>query len=287
MSWRKHPSSVASQEQHLEEILNNLTEKELETAAKSSYVYFQKPSPETRHMYAKQCAQRFLSTTQDVSKALKRMKETMRFREKLDVDELRKAFEGPVVPLEPLKEHLASGSLYVQGFDKEGRSTYVFVPRKVKRHDDEWTLKEHVYTLERAIACSRACDKTVNAVVDFNGFSLRNAPPTHVGKEFMTVFRKHYAGALNQVYLVDAPMAFVCLWAVFKPILGKKTRDKINFVKSKRSRLGQLYEKDQLAAWMMVGGTKNRDIDVDEYLHQTPFDCAFDEGIPRDTSARG
>ena len=289
LTWHVEGCTTGSpKDAQLHEILALLTDEEVETAALSSYAYSRNPFPETRCFYAKQYAKRFLSSSGCAKKALDRMKATLRFRQNLDVDGLRNAFDGSDNDLiAPLKEHLATGSLYVEGFDKEGRSTYVFVPRKVEHHDGEWTLKSHVYTLERAIACSQADDKTVNAVVDFNGFSLRNAPPTQVGKEFMTTFRKHYAGAINQIFLVDAPTAFLCLWAVFKPFIGVKTRNKIHFVSSRQHRLAKLYKKNQLASWMIPDGAKNRELDVDEYLFQTPFDCAFDdESLPQETFAQ-
>jgi len=267
------------EEEQLQFILNALSEEEIEVAARSSYTYLKNPKDTNRNAYAKQFALRFLRSKKDEKKALAKMQSTIQFRTEIDIDGLRLAFEDLDSEYhEPLKEQLKSKMLKVQGYDKEGRATYIFTPRNVQGHDEEWTLKEHIYTLERAIACSHAPDKTVNAVVDFNGFSVtQHAPPTHIGKQFMLTLRNHYAGSVNQIFLVDAPFAFNALWTIFKPFVGSKTRHKIHFVKSNHSKLKKWYNDDQAASWMMPGGTKNREFDLDEYLHETAFNEAFDE----------
>jgi hypothetical protein len=95
--------------------------------------------------------------------------------------------------------------------------------------------------------------------------------------QFLTTLRSHYAGVISHIFIIDAPTCFQCLWTVFKPFVAKETREKMHFVKSKHGCLAEHYEKDQAACWMMPGGTKNRDLDVDEYLYQTPFDRAFED----------
>ena len=94
---------------------------------------------------------------------------------------------------------------------------------------------------------------------------------------FMKTLRRHYVGAIHNIYLIDAPSSFSWLWTLFKPLIGSKTRDKIHFVSSKRNGLSQFYEADHAARWMMETGEKNRQLNVQEYLYETPFDCSFDE----------
>jgi len=192
-----------------------------------------------------------------------------------------------------LTEQLRFKSVYVHGFDQEGRSTYIFIPRKVQSHDPDWTLKQHLYTLERAIACSRAPDRTVNAIVDFAGFSMANhAPPTAIGQQFMVTFRNHYAGAVHRIFVLNAPTSFWCLWSLFKPLVAIQTRAKIIFVNTPLPNIGPIhnnkdilhdhYDPDQINESMMEGGLA-RDFSVNEYLYKTPFDRAFDD-VRRDES---
>ena len=271
-------------------LVSQLSSHEREVAARASYSYLcNHLSEQDQFEHAERFASRFLrAPNKDMDKALKRVKATLAFRQEINVDGLRRAFDHDDIDHDinkntvPLQEQLKHKSTYVQGYDREGRSTVVFVTRNDTHHDEEWTLRSHVYTVERALACSKASDGTCNAIIDFNGFSMRHAPPMSIAKPFLAALRNHYAGAIHQIYIVDAPLAFYALWNIVKPFIGTKTRDKIQFVtsSSKTNCLIDLYDKDQLAPWMAEGyGTNNRDLDVDEYLHQTPFDCAYGEAI--------
>mmetsp|Transcript_53398 Transcript_53398/g.129927 ORF Transcript_53398/g.129927 Transcript_53398/m.129927 type:complete len:397 (+) Transcript_53398:160-1350(+) len=184
---------------------------------------------------------------------------------------------------EMLKSHLKHQKYVVQGYDKDGRSTLYFVPRNVQSHDMEWTMKEAIYSIERAVACSKSKDKTINAVVDFSGFNLsKHSPPVDVGKEFLMTLRSHYAGQIHSIYLVNTPFSFNIIWKIFSPFVGTQTRDKIKFwsnasnKKRNPSSLLDLYDIDQLPNWLVNGGGSNRAFDIDEYLHELSFDEAFD-----------
>ena len=225
-------------------------------------------------------AQRYLTSKADKEIALGKMKATIQFRKDIGIDALRDAVSDPLAEDHlPLTKFLSKKTLYVSGYDNEGRSTYVFVPRLCDDHTSE--LQAHIWTLERAIACSKSRDKTVNAVVDFAGFSSkRHAPPFNLGVAVMTALRDHYKGVVHRIFIVNAPTAFLCLWSMFKPFAGKKTRDKIQFVNSDREKkeiIGQWYADEQAASWMLPEGKKNRGLDLEEYLLRTPFHRAFDE----------
>ena len=279
-----------AEQRQIDEMLNCLSSDELEIAARCSFEYLQKPNPALTRSCACQMAARYLRSKQEINKALAYMKATIQFRKELDVDGLRLSFVNDHNNKQqsagnqyrrPLEEQLRSKMVYVQGYDKDGRATYIFEPYRVQNHDPEWTIKQHVWTLERAIACTKSRDKTVNAVINFNGFSVfQHAPPTQVGKDFMQTLRNHYAGHVNQIFIVDAPTAFLCLWSIFKPMLSRNTSEKIKFVSSNKEKfatIGKLYSSHQATPWMLPTGRKCRELDVDEYLFATPFDKAFDE----------
>ena len=280
-------SSITSDEHlHIENMINQLSEDEIEIAARTSYEYFTMQDPATRIEHAKNMAKRYFRSKKEEGRALSYMKDTLKFRKHLDVDGLRTAFlqddDGSVSAYrDPLQELVESKMVYVSGYDLDGRATYIFEPYRVQSYNTEWTIKQHVYTLERAIACTKSYDQTVNAVVNFNNFSaVKHAPPTSVGKEFMKTLRAHYTGHVNQIFLVDAPTTFLCLWTIFKPFVSTNTKNRIQFVsseKEKRKALGKWYAADQARPWMLPGGGKTRELDVDEYLYQTPFHHAFDE----------
>ena len=259
-------------------MLSQLTDEEIEIAACTNYEYATSPEQETRLEYARDMAERYLNSKSDTEKALSRMKATIQFRKTIGIDELRDAVSDQTSNDHlPLTKFLSKRNLYVSGFDYEGRSTYVFIPRLCDDHESE--LKAHIWTMERAIACSKAKDKTINAVVDFAGFSPWNAPPLSLGQEVMTTLRQHYVGCVNRIFIVNAPSCFTYLWSILKPFAGTATRDKIHFVNSKQQQtevIGQWYSKDQVAPWMLPDGGKDRLLDLDEYLYRIPFHEPFD-----------
>jgi hypothetical protein len=277
------------EEQRIEWMLNNLSKKDLETAARVSYEYLKNPDTQKRRYYAKSMARLYLQQTQKKHeyhrphvRALDRMKNTLQFRRDIDMDGLRCAFDDPSSEYqETLQTFLSSQKNYVMCYDRSGRSSHIFVPRKTQKHDPEWTLKESLYTMERAIACSKAPDSSVNVILDFSGFSyLHHSPPFSLGKEFLLAFRHHYVGQIHKIFVLDAPATFSVLWRAFRPFLGTMTKQKIVFcrvMKKKQCILSQHYTPDQAADWMLRNGTKTKELDVQEYLYKTPFDQAFDE----------
>ena len=296
LSWRQRADSIRvsvqrrlssksalSEEQcRVDEVVQALTPKEQDTAARTNYVYLLNPNDESlKKQSIREAVQRVLrSKNHCVTKTLQALRSTLLFRQTIDVDGLRLAFadESCSSVYEPLAQHLSPGLVYVQGYDKQGRSTYIFEPHRVTNSPDEldWTIRMHVYSLERAIACSKCPDKSVNAVVNFQNFSIRkHKPPVELGIEFMQTLRCHYSGYVNQIYLVDAPSTFLCLWTVFAPFLAAKTKKKIHFVsgnKQKTKLVGDLYDADQVPSWMLPQGTLNRAFSPQLYLRETPFD---------------
>jgi hypothetical protein len=298
----KNPGVSKKEQDQLDCMLDCLSQKELEAAACASYCYSQRrqvladsettkseSAHERRKFAALLCLNFLRSKNHCTKKALSKLKATLAFRDDTQIDKLRTVFDRkkPVdcKKTSSLLAQLEQKAAYVQGYDKDGRATYIFVPRRVHNHDETSTLNLHVYTLERALACSQSDDGQVNAVVDFYGFSYsQHAPPTHVGKHFLNVFRQHYAGAVHHIFIVDAPRSFRFLWTIFAPFIGQGTREKIKFLKSvrtaskqsvSRSALSDFYDREEATPWMVAGGEKECELDLNEYLYNTRFDQAF------------
>lgn len=284
----RRPSTIPAEdpetEKQLERVLNQLTPDELETAARSDYEYLQNPQGRSPKIAARHLALRYLKSKKDPQLALDKLKATISFRQKIDIDGLRLAFDDPFSDYaEPLEKFLASGKNLVQSYDKEGRATHVFVPRNTQRHHEVWTLKESLYTMERAIACSQAPDQSVNVILDCRGFHpVKHAPPMTLGKNFLLTLRHYYAGQVHRIFILDAPSSFVWVWKIFKNFVGTATQNKIVFcsgTKQKETVLGDYYAPDQATQWMLPlsGRMVDRQLDTDEYLWKTPFNRAFNE----------
>lgn len=293
MSKRRRSSTLelgghyqAEQDSEVLQILEQLSNEELETAARASYEYVQHPSLPQRDMFAARICRRYLDSKQgDVELATQKVKKTLHFREDYDVEGLMKAFDDSHSDYATnLQKNLSEQKFFVQGYDKEGRSTLFFIPRNTRGFDKEWHLKEALYSIERAIACSKSQDHTINAVVDFSGFSLlKHSPPIDIGKEFLTTLRSHYAGQINKIFLLDCPTSFSMLWKVFSPFVGTNTRSKIQFVtgEKNKAKLVDLYDLEEMPSFMCPKGGKNRAFDLEEYLFELKFDEAFDETLRR------
>jgi len=264
------------------EMLANLDNEEMETAARACYEYVKDPKGEERDEYAKRICLRYLKSKKgDLELATEKVKATLQFRKDYDVEGLMTAFDDADSGLATnLQKQLSEKKFYVMGYDKEGRSTLYFIPRRTKSFDKVWHLKEAIYSMERAVACSKSRNHTINAVVDFEGFHLtKHSPPLDIAKEFLTTLRNHYAGQIHKIFLVNCPSSFSFLWKMVSPFVGTNTKSKINFVYSYKddSALTALYDTDELPSFLAPAGTKNRELNLEEYLFELPFDESFDE----------
>jgi len=281
-SLLKAPSNPTSMTKSLNFMISSLNDEELEIAAKTSFQYARNPDAKKTIYYAKRMATRYLISKKNVDTALEKMKATIAFRKKIDVDGLRLAFDDPSSDYqEVLEKRLERQAHFVQGYDKAGRSTHVFVARRSPgdSHCAEWTLKEAIYTMERAIACSRAEDSSVNAIIDLNGFSMgKHAPPLSIAKDFLTTLRSHYAGQVNKIFLLDAPYCFNLIWNLVKPFVGKTTAQKMQFLSGlqKEAMLSRWYSKEDVSWFVKCTDSKDFAFDTTEYLHVIPFDRTFD-----------
>jgi CRAL/TRIO domain len=282
------------QVQNMHCILDQLTEEELEGAARMSYEYQTKENPtdDLRRSYATDALERYISakTNQDV--ALQQFKETLKFRKEYNLDNLQQL---TIDRNDEISKFMEDRKAYVQGYDTCGRSTLLFIPRNTSDFNKpEQNLLGHIWTMEKAIACTKSKDRTINVVADFNDFSLYyHSPPLSLGKTVMTTLRKHYVGQIHRIFLVNVPTTFSILWTISKPFAGTKTRRKIvliggnqklvNFdelsINASQTKISlcQYYTAKQSTPWMVKDGQKRKKLNVDNYINQIPFDHAFDD----------
>jgi hypothetical protein len=303
-------SQCGEVDQQINALLDQLSPDELESAARASYAY-EVAFPVTtitpltlldcpvrarhRRLYASclahQAARQIsLFSASGQRKALQILQNTIQFRRTYNVDHLRHLFRPSTqcsstqlscTCQQTLDQHLQSRDLYVCGYDRQGRATYIFKPtEETCVYDGVWTVKKHIYTLERALACSRHPGE-INAVVHFSQLSPGCLPPMHLAREFLRIFRNHYATTVHKVFVVDAPpiLAHVLWHGMLQPFLPRDLRKKIVLVRSSAdaSALADFYDAAEAASWMMPHGTKNRDLNIEEYLYQTEFHQAFNE----------
>eukprot|EP00035_Acanthoeca_spectabilis_P024909 m.455985 g.455985 ORF g.455985 m.455985 type:complete len:532 (+) comp20970_c0_seq1:106-1701(+) len=155
--------------------------------------------------------------------AEKLLRETLQWREEYGIEN---------VGIESIKDELATGKIYIHGFDRSGQPVMYQKPRNENSQNYENQVKAVAYLLERemcAMDLSAGIEKHT-LVIDFKGYSIFNKPPMSVTKQVLSLLMDKYPERLGVAFLVDAPVLFQGLWRVVKPFLPAETKKKIFFV---------------------------------------------------------
>eukprot|EP00629_Pelagomonadales_sp_RCC1024_P006402 CAMPEP_0119277130 /NCGR_PEP_ID=MMETSP1329-20130426/16632_1 /TAXON_ID=114041 /ORGANISM="Genus nov. species nov., Strain RCC1024" /LENGTH=244 /DNA_ID=CAMNT_0007277589 /DNA_START=225 /DNA_END=956 /DNA_ORIENTATION=- len=176
------------------------------------------------------CLRRYLRARDgDVKKAAKMLKATLKWRKEYGTATIVED-KFPV-----LEAECATGKTYVAPFrDRAGRATVVMRNRNENTKDHDGNVAHLVYQMERAVAAAKETpQETWNLVIDFEGYSLRNAPPMKTSRATLSVMQDHYPERLNKAFLIQAPWIFMGFFRLISPFIDPVTRDKIVFVSGK------------------------------------------------------
>lgn len=146
-----------------------------------------------------------------------------------------------------------TGKLFVSPHrDLEGRPVIVMRPRHENSRDRDAQLKLLVYVLE--VASRRADERLLGGggvsgnggnsnssivdageakatiLVDFEGYSLSNAPPIRTALATMDILQNHYPERLGRAVCWRAPALFSVTWRAVAPLVDPVTKAKIAFV---------------------------------------------------------
>lgn len=177
-----------------------------------------------------------------------------------------------------LLEESMTGKLYASGYDRNGRAILYMFPRNECSTNSENNVKNIVYQMERAIACTgkNGFEKIV-ILVDFMGWSMKVAPPMKVTKQFLHILQECYPERSYKIYVYNAPLLFRVFWKMVQPFIDPLTKSKIIFCSKKAGKetLNDDFDMDKLH--QNFGGTAElRKFDAEEYL-QMPMHLSFDE----------
>jgi len=171
-----------------------------------------------------------------------------------------------------VEREMKTGKMYRTPFRAlDGLGTIVMRPRNENTKDHDGQIRNLTYLLENA-AASLAREEAAAGrgyphpqrvekfrwLIDFQGYSIRNAPPMKTSRETLALLQGKFPERLGQAVLWDPPRLFYAFWRLISPFVDKRTRAKVIFCfpgsggKSKGDAgselLQRLYTPEQLAA---------------------------------------
>jgi len=255
----------------VKQILESLTEEEKEIMPDEN--------EPMRHLRAERC---------NVKKAIKKIKYALKWRKDFGVSKLTNAFYEDLSSASPdpelattrafLIEESRTGKAYVRGYDRSGRAIFYMHPRHENSENEEYNMRNTVYQLERACACSakNGYEKMV-ILIDFHKWTMKVAPSMAVTKKFLHILQECYPERCFRIYVCNAPLVFRIFWNLVQPFIDPITKTKIVFCASKSGKKILNNDLDLTKVEKGPGGTGElREFDAEEYL-RSPMHLSFDE----------
>mmetsp|Transcript_39731 Transcript_39731/g.93049 ORF Transcript_39731/g.93049 Transcript_39731/m.93049 type:complete len:217 (-) Transcript_39731:67-717(-) len=216
------------------------------------------------------------------------MKATLKWREEIGIDAMRRCTDATDSDSETVRAmrdvlsvDMASGKVFVKGYDKEGRALYTVTPSKKNSDDEAAIVKSHIYALERCIACTErntdGKEERITCIFDFSHFSRKHSYPLKIIGKVFGVLKAHYPERIHKMYFLDAPVVFRGVWTCIKPFVDPVTGSKIRFVQGKRAKdkyFGNAIDADQATPNIRTDGTLSPGFDANAFLN-TPFHEAY------------
>eukprot|EP00761_Pharyngomonas_kirbyi_P014041 gb/GECH01014071.1/.p1 GENE.gb/GECH01014071.1/~~gb/GECH01014071.1/.p1 ORF type:complete len:280 (+),score=67.04 gb/GECH01014071.1/:1-840(+) len=198
----------------------------------------------------------------DITKSFKLLKDTLDWRESFKPYLLH--------PFDNAIQHEGeTGKTFWMGKDKFGRPVGYMRPRCENTTNYREQLQLLVYTLESMIRSMDSGVEQMMWIMDFNGYSRKNAPPFSVAKETLNILSNHYPETLGNAILLDAPWLFNVFFKTISPFINPVTRSKVifNSDKNKREFFKQFFD-DMSMLPKEYGGDLDFEYDPDQYWRQ-------------------
>lgn len=227
------------------------------------------------------CLARYLTARKgDIAAAAQMLQDTLQWRAEFGVDTLARDC------WQMIQTEAADGKVFVGGFDNDGRPIIVLRSANEKTFDNKGkkcgNLVNLVYNIERAVASietrrGSVPDDKWTLLLDFNGYSLFNAPPFETTKWTIKIVQDFYPERLHVAIMVDAPTLFWGAWKAASPFIDEVTKSKVVWISGpleSQERLDALREYvplDQIDR--SIGGSQPESLDynAERYLAADPL----------------
>ena len=203
------PFQSKQEEQSCHDVLKSLSDEELELAACTSYTYFiarttlssfenyDRNVARTR-MALRMVRRHLVAENGNVKLALKKLRETLKFRQEYKINDLRERF---CTLQTDVSSHPMISSIAVCGYDNQNRAILVRIPVRFCSPSDESFLRVLLYQLERTIACTErksiGRQEKIVVAIDYKNYEKGNIPPFHLLREFLSIFQNYYPERLH------------------------------------------------------------------------------------------
>jgi len=173
------------------------------------------------------CVRYLMARNNRLDKATAMLKESLRWRDSFGVSKLG---EKHAV----IRRESETGKVRVSdSVDRAGRPVLVMTPRAENTSDHDGQILNLVYHLERATSgkpVDGAADGKLVTIIDFKGWTLRNAAPMKTSRATLSILQNHYPERLHRILLLNVPALFTVFWNAIRPFIDPVTREKIVFV---------------------------------------------------------
>ncbi|GAX18826.1 hypothetical protein FisN_26Hh127 [Fistulifera solaris] len=212
---------------------------------------------------------------------LQQLRLALQWRRDFQVDALCR-MQDPFAQI--LRKENATGKIYVRGYDKQGRALVYMRPARENTQNEHDQMRHLVYNLEKAIACTRRESarrgkllEKIILLIDYEGWSLSNAPPMSTTKATLHILQHMYPERMYRAFCLHPPLIFRAFWNMVRPFIDPVTKEKIVFVTAGKTQqqLWSLMTDHQQDLETGAGGTLSpQDFDSAQYL-QLPLEEAF------------
>lgn len=167
---------------------------------------------------------RYLRARQwNLAKASKMLKATL---------DWRLEYKPHLITWDQVESEGTTGKQFVYpALDKNGRPVVLMRPRNQNTKDTDKQVRHLIYTLE--VASRIADEQGVGKfawLLDFQGYTMANAPPLRVSLHCNSVLANHYPERLGLAVCYHAPVLFSYTYKAVQPFLDPVTKAKIVFV---------------------------------------------------------
>eukprot|EP00698_Gefionella_okellyi_P010966 TRINITY_DN2875_c0_g1_i1.p2 TRINITY_DN2875_c0_g1~~TRINITY_DN2875_c0_g1_i1.p2 ORF type:complete len:335 (-),score=55.23 TRINITY_DN2875_c0_g1_i1:1163-2122(-) len=136
--------------------------------------------------------------------------------------------------LADVAEIAATGTAYVNGFDKQNRPVVYIRSRREKDGDASQKYKFFMHVLEDAISkmdASLGVSKTT-WFIDFANWGSGQTSAKFC-LDVLSALQNHYPERLGSCFIVNAPWVFSALWRILTAFMDSRTKEKVQFITGK------------------------------------------------------